>query len=306
MSLKPFSKAGKQCGRCSTPFLCKPEAVSECDCRKIELSFEETQFIAAAYKDCVCNKCLLELKEEFNRLQKPRAIFSWSGGKDSAYCLYNVLTENVFDVKYLLTTVNATFKRVSMHGVREELLNQQADAIGIPLIKVEVREGTNAEYEEQMEVLLLKAKAEGIEYVIFGDIFLEDLRAYREANLAKVNMKAVFPLWKQNTTELINGFMSKGFKTITCCINDGYLNEAAVGKEIDKEFLKTLPAHVDPCGENGEYHTFCYAGPVFKKSIPFTIGEKVYKPLELKLSDESDSTEAVVTKGFWFVDLIPC
>ena len=236
-------------------------------------------------------------------MTKPKAIFSWSGGKDSAYCLHKVVSENVFDVCYLLTTVNANFKRVSMHGVREELLDMQADSIGIPLLKVMVNEGTNEEYEKQMEALLLKAKSEGIEYVIFGDIFLEDLRTYRENNLAKVDMKAVFPLWKIDTKELINDFIAKEFKTITCCVNDGYLNEDWVGKEINSDFINDLPSNVDPCGENGEYHTFCYAGSIFKKEISFTIGEKVYKQLEIKTTDDVCSSN-VITKGFWFVDLI--
>ncbi|MES2513769.1 MAG: diphthine--ammonia ligase [Bacteroidota bacterium] len=236
-------------------------------------------------------------------MTKPKAIFSWSGGKDSSYCLHKVLLEDQFEVSYLLTTVNANFKRVSMHGVREELLDKQAESIGISLLKVMVSEGTNDEYEQQMETLLLKAKSEGIEHVIFGDIFLEDLRAYRENNMAKVDMKAVFPLWKIDTTELIKDFISKGFKTITCCVNDGYLNENWVGKEIDETFIKELPNNVDRCGENGEYHTFCYAGPIFKKKIEFTIGEKIYKPLEIKITDDVCSSN-VITKGFWFVDLV--
>jgi uncharacterized protein (TIGR00290 family) len=238
-------------------------------------------------------------------MTKPKAIFSWSGGKDSAYCLNKVLTENLFDVKYLLTTVNANFKRVSMHGVREDLLDKQANSIGIPLLKVMVSEGTNDEYEKQMEAILLKAKSEGIEHVIFGDIFLEDLRVYRENNLAKVNMKAVFPLWKIDTSVLIADFIAQGFKTITCCINDGYFNEEWVGKKIDKDFIKELPQNVDPCGENGEYHTFCYEGPIFKQQINFTIGEKIYKPLEIKIIDDSVCSSNTITKGFWFVDLIP-
>ncbi len=236
-------------------------------------------------------------------MTKPKAIFSWSGGKDSSYCLNKVLTENLFDVTYLLTTVNANFKRVSMHGVREELLDNQANSIGIPLLKVMVSEGTNDEYEKQMETILLKAKSEGIEHVIFGDIFLEDLRVYRENNLAKVNMKAVFPLWNIDTTVLINDFIAQGFKTITCCINDGYFNEDWVGKEIDDAFIQNLPKNVDPCGENGEYHTFCYEGPIFKKKIQFIIGEKIYKPLEIKTTDDSVCSFNTITKGFWFVDL---
>lgn len=236
---------------------------------------------------------------------KPKAIFSWSGGKDSSYCLHKVLQENMFDVKYLLTTVNANFKRVSMHGVREELLDMQADSIGIPLLKVMVSEGTNMEYEKQMESLLLKAKSEGIETVIFGDIFLEDLRVYRENNMAKVNMKAAFPIWKTNTNYLIEDFIAKGFKTITCCVNDGYLNKDWAGKEINQSFVNDLPNNVDACGENGEYHSFCYEGPIFKKEIKFTIGEKVYKPLEIKTTDDSTCNTNTITKGFWFVDLVP-
>lgn len=233
--------------------------------------------------------------------EKPKAIFSWSGGKDSAYCLQKVLAEGMFDVKYLLTAVNHNFRRVSMHGVREELLDAQADAIGIPLIKVWVKEGTNDEYEQQMGEVMLKAKAEGIAYVIFGDIFLEDLRAYRENNLARVGITAVFPIWKMDTVSLIRDFIKQGFKTITCCVNDGYLNEDWLGKEIDEAFVAQLPGSVDACGENGEYHTFCYAGPVFKKDILFTTGEKIYKPLEIKTT----GGPATITKGFWFVDLLP-
>jgi uncharacterized protein (TIGR00290 family) len=231
------------------------------------------------------------------------AIFCWSGGKDSAYTLHKVLREKLFDVKYLLTTVNSNFKRISMHGVREELLHKQAGSINIPLLKVEVSEGNNAEYESKMEAVLLKAKSEGIEHVIFGDIFLEDLRAYRENNLAKVGLQAVFPIWKQDTTFMVNDFIAKGFRTVLCCTNDAYLGEEWAGREIDKHFLADLPAGVDPCGENGEYHTFCFAGPIFKKPVEFSIGEKVYKPLEIK----TDSTTAAQTstKGFWFCDLVP-
>jgi uncharacterized protein (TIGR00290 family) len=236
---------------------------------------------------------------------KPKAIFCWSGGKDSAYCLYKVLSEKLIDVKYLLTTINDEFKRISMHGIQEALLDTQVEAIDIPLIKMRVREGTNNEYEKQMEAVLLKAKAEGINQVIFGDIFLEDLRVYRENNLAKIGMKAIFPLWKMDTTFLINDFIKQGFKSITCCINDGYLTEDWVGKKIDKQFIEELPNNVDPCGENGEYHTFCYDGPLFKHKIKFTGGEKVYKALEIKTTDECTLPSDIVTKGFWFYDLIP-
>jgi uncharacterized protein (TIGR00290 family) len=232
-----------------------------------------------------------------------KAIFCWSGGKDSSYALHKVLSEKLFDVKYLLTTMNENFKRISMHGVREALLEAQADAVGIPLLKAWVKEGTNTEYEKQMERILLQAKTEGIDHVIFGDIFLEDLRVYRENNMAKVGMQCVFPIWKIDTKWMVNDFISKGFKTITCCVNDGYLSEDWVGREIDESFIKYLPSNVDACGENGEFHTFCFDGPLFKNRIDFLIGEKVYKPLEVKMDSVYNSS--VETKGFWFCDLIP-
>jgi uncharacterized protein (TIGR00290 family) len=236
---------------------------------------------------------------------KEKAIFCWSGGKDSALCLFEVLSDGKYDVKYLLTTVNENFRRVSMHGVREELLDKQVEAIGIPLMKMYVKEGNNEEYERNMELALLTAKEEGIHHVIFGDIFLVDLRAYREKNMEKVGMKTVFPLWKRNTKELIERFISLKFRTVTCCVNDFYLGEDKVGVEINAEFLKSLPANVDPCGEYGEFHSFCYAGPVFKTEVKFKTGEKVYKPLVVKTDTSVCSSETTPTKGFWYCDLIP-
>jgi uncharacterized protein (TIGR00290 family) len=232
-----------------------------------------------------------------------KAIFCWSGGKDSAYCLTKVLEEKLFDVRYLLTTLNSSFKRISMHGVREELLNLQAESIGIPLLKVWVSEGTNDEYEKQMAAVLSKVASGGIRNVIFGDIFLEDLRVYREQNLAKVGMTGVFPIWKMNTTALMQDFVRRQFRAVTCCVNDGYLGEEWAGRELDTAFVEHLPAGVDPCGENGEYHTFCYAGPVFKKKIVVRPGDIIYKALEIKTDDTHPQPSA--TRGFWFCDLLP-
>lgn len=234
---------------------------------------------------------------------KPKVIFCWSGGKDSALALYKVLQDNKYEVVALLTTLNAQFKRVSMHGVREELLAKQAASIGLPLIKMFVSEGTNAEYEQNMEILLLKYKAEGVSKVIFGDIFLEDLRAYRESNLSKIGLVAEFPLWKMDTGELIQEFFENDFRTITCCVNDAYMGKHRVGEEITQEFIKTLQNNIDPCGENGEYHSFCFAGPIFKIPIKFKVGEKIYKPLEIKTSDSL--LDKVAANGFWFCDLLP-
>ena len=230
------------------------------------------------------------------------AIFCWSGGKDSALCLHKIIQEGEFDIKYLLTTVNEQYKRISMHGVREELLEEQAQSIGIPLIKIYVNEGTNAEYERKMEDTLLQLKKQGIQHVVFGDIFLEDLRRYRENNLAKVKMTGVFPLWKKDTTQLLKEFIAFKFKTIICCTNDAFLGEDWVGKYIDEKFLASLPDNVDACGENGEYHTFCFDGPVFKSPIKIKAGEKIYKPLEIKTTDDCGLPQGK-TKGFWFCEL---
>jgi uncharacterized protein (TIGR00290 family) len=231
---------------------------------------------------------------------KEKAIFCWSGGKDSALALYRILQENKYKVVGLLTTLNETHKRVSMHGVREELLEMQAESIDIPLIKMFVSEGTNSEYENKMRELLLKWKGMGVSKIIFGDIFLEDLRLYRENNLKETGLTAEFPLWKENTQDLISEFLSLGFKTVICCVNDAFLGEESVGKEITGDFVKQLPENIDPCGENGEYHTFCYEGPIFKKRIKFSAGKKVYKPLEIKTGNDS---EKISTKGFWFIEL---
>lgn len=230
------------------------------------------------------------------------AIFCWSGGKDSSLCLHKVLQEKKYSVKFLLTTVNEQFKRISMHGVREELLDAQAKSLGISLVKIYVSEGTNAEYERKMEEALLSFKAQGIEHVIFGDIFLEELRKYREDNLAKVGMKAIFPLWKQDTRLLLEEFLALKFKTLVCCTNDAYLGEDWAGRTIDRQFMNDLPKNVDPCGENGEYHTFCFEGPIFNTPISVKAGEKLYKPLEIKTTDDC-TLPAGKTKGFWFCEL---
>ena len=232
---------------------------------------------------------------------KEKVIFCWSGGKDSALCLHRVLASGKYDVRYLLTTLNENYRRVSMHGVREELLDAQAASIGIPLLKMFVSEGTNREYEKKMEALLVRLRdEEGIGEVIFGDIFLEDLRKYREDNLEKVNMKAVFPLWKQDTKELLKDFIARGFETVLCCTNDAFLGKEWCGRKIDASFLQELPEGVDPCGENGEYHTFCFAGPLFRKPVSILTGEKIYRPLEIKESERKNPR----TQGFWYCDLV--
>lgn len=231
-------------------------------------------------------------------------ILSWSGGKDSSYTLHQLLNDERYEVKYLLSTINGTYKRLSMHGVREKLIEAQARSIGIPLLKVYVYEASNAEYEKQMGDMLRKVKTEGISTVAFGDIFLEDLRVYREEKMKSIGMHCLFPIWKNDTTWLVNDFIAKGFKTYTCCINDGYLDESWCGRLIDENFIKELPSIVDPCGENGEFHSFCFEGPIYKMPITVITGEKTYKALVLNTKDHPTPIKDVGTKGFWFCDLL--
>lgn len=233
------------------------------------------------------------------------AVFCWSGGKDSSYALHKVITAGVYEVKYLLSTFNGVYNRLSMHGVREELIEAQAKSIGLPLLKVYVYEADNAEYERQMNATLQLIKEQGINTVIYGDIFLEDLRQYRENKMAALQMQCVFPIWQVNTAWMVNDFVQQGFQSVICCINDGYLDAGWAGRIINASFIADLPVTVDPCGENGEFHSFCFDGPVFKTPIPITIGEKTYKPLLIKTTDHPTPIKDVGTKGFWFCDLLP-
>ena len=219
-------------------------------------------------------------------MMKEKIIFCWSGGKDSALALNRILQDDRYEVVTMLTTCNEHFQRVSMHGVRVELLEQQAAAIGLPLEKVFVSQrSSNEEYQQKMSICLRAHQARGVTACAFGDIFLEDLKRWREENLAKVGMRGIFPLWKIDTSELMREFFALGFGTVICCVNDAYLGEDAVGRNIDAEFIASLPAEVDPCGENGEFHSFAFAGPVFKQPVRFAVGEKVYRPVESDASD---------------------
>ena len=225
------------------------------------------------------------------------SLFNWSGGKDSTLALHYILQDRNFDVRYLLTTVNETYNRVSMHGVRESLLIAQASSIGIPLYQIRLPESPEmGVYEEHMRKHLLLLKARGITHSIFGDIFLEDLRAYREKKLAELEMKAVFPLWEKDTTEILMEFISLGYQTIVVCAKEGL--EDFCGRVIDHNFIADLPAGIDPCGENGEFHTFVFDGPIFKEPIGFTLGEKIFKTFP------NPSEDTAMPVGYWYIDLI--
>ena len=208
---------------------------------------------------------------------KKKIVMSWSGGKDSSFALHQLLLEDKYEVKYLLTNIYKPNKRVSMHGVPETLIDEQAKQIGIPLLKMYIEEKTHDEYEQKMKELLLNLKKEGIHKVAFGDIFLEDLRAYRENKLKEVEMTALFPLWNKNTKSLAQQFINSGFKTHLCSIDTSKIPEELIGVDYSNGFLTKLPKTIDPCGENGEFHTFCYDGPIFKNPVLFTKNRIVSK-----------------------------
>jgi uncharacterized protein (TIGR00290 family) len=234
-----------------------------------------------------------------------KAFFNWSGGKDSALALYHAQKNRLYSVEKLLTNINGKHRRISMHGVREELLEQQAESIGLPLQKIILpEEPSMQEYEQQMKENLLSLKKEKFTHSIFGDIFLEDLKNYREQQLATIGLSAVFPIWKRDTIELVQEFIDLGFKTILVCIKADLLPKEFAGRIIDREFLKDLPKNVDACGENGEFHTFVFDGPIFSKPVDFIKGEIVYKEYAAPKTDE-DITTTPSSFGFYFQDLIP-
>ncbi|OCA85816.1 hypothetical protein A8F94_13165 [Bacillus sp. FJAT-27225] len=209
---------------------------------------------------------------------KERIAISWSGGKDSCFALYTLLKDDKYIVDSLFTTIIKDDKRIISHGVRESLLEKQADSLGLPLKKMYIPvDCPNEIYQEQMDHMLGSLKKDGVTAVMFGDILLEDIRKYRESIVFKHDMKAVFPLWGENTNKLIKEFVTMGFETITTCIDREKLGSEFLGRVIDSNFLKELPAHVDPCGENGEFHTFCYDGPLFNSKVEFVLGEKINK-----------------------------
>lgn len=240
-------------------------------------------------------------------MNKLPCIFNWSGGKDSSLALYHCLQNPDLDIKYLVTAINDSVNRISMHGVRYALLAEQAKQIGISLYEVRLPEmPTMSAYDSTMSFHLEKLKAEGITHSIFGDIFLEDLKKYREDQLADVGLTAIFPLWKRDTKELINEFLNLGFKTVIACTQEKLGD--FLGEVIDEELISKLPADVDVCGENGEFHTFAFAGPIFKNPIKYSLGEKLFKSYQApKNADDNcfqKEDEQPKNLGFWYIDLV--
>ncbi|GBD94834.1 ATP-binding region [bacterium BMS3Abin05] len=203
--------------------------------------------------------------------------------------LYELQRTYNYEISALLTTVTEGYDRISMHGVRRILLEQQAKSLGFPLEKVYItKNASNDEYETKLRGKLIDYKSQGILSVVFGDIFLEDLRKYREDNLSKIGMKGIFPIWKRDTTELAHIFIDLGFKAVITCVDSNVLDKRFVGRIYDKQFLRELPSNIDPCGENGEFHSFVYDGLIFRERIAFTIGDIVLRD-----------------NRFYFCDLIP-
>ena len=219
---------------------------------------------------------------------RPKAWLAWSSGKDSAWALHTVRRERRFDVVALLTTVNRTHERVAMHAVRESLLEIQAAAAGLPLVKVPIPSPcSNEEYEQAMSEAMSRALAEGVSHIVFGDLFLEDVRAYWEKSLAVCGITPVFPLWGLDTRELAAEMLADGLSAYLTCVDPRKLDRNFAGRRFDARLLAALPPGIDPCGENGEFHTFTCAGPMFSAEIPVAGGEIV----------ERD--------GFVFADLVP-
>jgi uncharacterized protein (TIGR00290 family) len=220
--------------------------------------------------------------------EKEKVALSWSGGKDSAMALYELRRSKRYEVVSLLTTVSAEYDRVSHHGVRAELLEVQAAAVGLPLQKLCITTHTNPcrtdsdggvmhEYERLMTETMLRYKAAGVTHVAFGDIFLQNLRACREDNLARVAMRGVFPIWQRDTAELVQTFLDLGFKAYLTCVDAKKLGKAFAGRALDGHFIHDLPADVDPCGEHGEYHSFVFDGPIFQWPVRVRVGDVVLR-----------------------------
>ena len=221
-------------------------------------------------------------------MSKKKVLLSWSSGKDSAWALHKLQSQDQYDIIGLFTTINQAFNRVAMHAVRMELLQQQARAVGLPLHIIEIPYPcTNEEYASRMESFVGKAKLLDVDYFAFGDLYLEDIRQYREERLADTGIKALFPLWQIPTVDLSREMINNGLKARLTCIDPKILDKQFAGQDYGQDLLESLPEEVDPCGENGEFHSFAYDGPMFKQAITIETG----------VIEERD--------GFVFADLIP-
>lgn len=226
--------------------------------------------------------------ERFRVNKKKRVLLSWSSGKDSAWTLHELRKQSDVEVVGLLTTVNETHDRVAMHAVRRELLLAQAEATGLPLWQVNIPSPcSNERYEEVMRQVVGRAGEEGITHMAFGDLFLEDIRAYRESRLEGTGLEPIFPLWQRPTLDLAREMIAGGLIAHLTCVDPKQVPQDLVGRRFDESLLSDLPQSADPCGENGEFHSFVSAGPMFRAPVEIQIGDTL----------ERD--------GFWFADVVP-
>lgn len=233
-----------------------------------------------------------------------KAFMNWSGGKDSAFCVHTARKEGIL-IEALVTTVNAQANRISMHGVRRSLLEQQAASLQLPLYTVELPQHPGMpEYEAEISRNNHFLKAKGFTHAVSGDLFLEDLKAYRETLYAKDGLECLFPIWKKDTRALLEEFIASGFRAILVCINSAVLDPSFCGRLIDESFINDLPPGVDPCGEHGEYHSFVFDGPIFKNPIAFQKGEIVYKEYPAPKGQDDCYTTPQPPSGFYFCDLL--
>lgn len=232
-------------------------------------------------------------------MEKIKSVFNWSGGKDSAFALYKVLQSGLYDVVALLTTVNSSSSRSTMHDIPLELLNRQASSIGIPLYVVNLSPASGMdEYNKAMSDAVLHFKEQGVTTFIFGDIFLYDVRKYREDALRPLGIDVLEPLWDKSSQEVMEEFLQSGLKTIIVTTTATVLGREYIGRHIDESLIKDLPESADVCGEQGEYHTFCYDGPIFSHPVRFTLGQPYEKSFPIKLDDGTEQTFS-----YWFADL---
>lgn len=232
-------------------------------------------------------------------MKKYRSVFNWSGGKDSAHALWRALQSGQYDIIALLTTVNRTTQRSTMHGIPLDLLEAQAARIGIPLRVLDLApQGTMIDYASAMEQAAKDLRDEGVSHFIFGDIFLHDVRSYRQKQLEPLGITVVEPLWGASSARVMNDFLASGLKTVIVTTMADGLGAPAIGRMIDADFVASLPAGVDPNGENGEYHTFCYDGPIFREPVPFRLGSPFTEHHDVRLDDGS-----IHTYSYWFADL---
>ena len=224
-------------------------------------------------------------------MKKIKAVFNWSGGKDSAHALWKAISSGKYDIIALLTTINRNTRLSTMHDIPISLLEEQSRSIGIPLYTVQlIPHGDMQDYSKAMEKAVIHFKQQGVSHFIFGDIFLHDVRSYREKQLAPMGMETVEPLWGMTSEEAIASYLDAGFKAVVVTTMDNGLGEAAIGKELDRSFLEQLPEDCDPNGENGEYHTFCYDGPIFSFPIPFLMGKSEKQSYDIRMENGSVQT----------------